>query len=62
MKKVKEGGQRLINRSFYIIVLGIKGKDIYGFKKSFRFNKNSECNIAYKKINEKQLKSFLIIE
>ncbi len=51
-----------INRSFYIIVLGIKGKDIYGFKKSFRFNKNSECNIAYKKINEKQLKSFLIIE
>lgn len=51
-----------VNRSFYIIALGIKGKDIYGFKKSVRVNKSGDFKIEYKKINEKQIKSILTIE
>ena len=48
-----------INRSFYIIAIGINGKDIYGYKKSVRFNKSGVFKIDYKKINETQLKSIL---
>jgi len=50
-----------INRSFYIIAVGIKGKGVYGYKKSVRFNKNQNFNILHKKINEKQIKSILTI-
>lgn len=50
-----------INRSFYIIAIGINGKDIYGFKKSFRFKKPKDLKIDYKKINEAQIKSILNI-
>ncbi len=51
-----------INRSFYIIAVGIKGKGIYGFKKSLRVNKSGDFKINYKKINESQIKSILTIE
>lgn len=50
-----------IDRSFYIISIGIKGKDIYAFKKSVRFNKSVDFKIEYKKVNEEQLKSILMI-
>ncbi len=50
-----------INRSFYIIVIGIKGKDIYGFKKLVRFEGNKNFKIEYRKIEESQLKSLLTI-
>lgn len=48
-----------VNRSFYIIAIGINGKDIYGYKKSIHFNKNGEFYIDLKKINETQIKSML---
>ncbi len=51
-----------INRSFYVIAIGIKGKDIYGFKKSVRFSKSSDFKIDFKKINESQIKSILTLE
>ena len=51
-----------INRSFYIIAIGIKGKDIYGFKKSVRFNKEGSLKINFRKINESQIKSVLTLD
>lgn len=49
------------NKSFYVISIGIKGKEIYGYKKSVRFNSGGELKINYKKINENQLKSILTL-
>ncbi|WP_346881970.1 hypothetical protein [uncultured Algibacter sp.] len=49
------------NRSFYIIAIGIKGKEMYGYKKSVRFNANQKFRIDYKKITETQIKSILTI-
>ncbi|WP_303316449.1 energy transducer TonB [Flavivirga abyssicola] len=51
-----------INRSFYVIAIGIKGKDIYGFKKSVRFSKSDSFKIDFKKINKSQIKSILTLE
>lgn len=51
-----------INRSFYIIAIGIKGKDIYSYKKSVRFSESQDFNISYKKVNESQIKSIMTIE
>ncbi len=51
-----------VNRSFYILAVGIKGKDIYGFKKSVRFDKKDDLEINFKKIKESQIKSILTIE
>ncbi|WP_055436407.1 hypothetical protein [Lacinutrix algicola] len=50
-----------INRSFYIISIGIRNNEIYGFKKSMRFNKDSNYQIEFKKINESQIKSILTL-
>ncbi len=50
-----------INRSFYILSIGIKGKDIYGFKKSVRFNKSGSFKVDYRKINESQIKEMLTL-
>lgn len=46
-----------VGRSFYIIAIGINGKDMYGYKKSVRFEKNGEFNIEFKRINENKIKS-----
>ncbi len=51
-----------VNRGFYIIALGIKGKDIYGFKRSVRVNKSGNLKVDYKKINESQIRSMLTLE
>lgn len=51
-----------VNRSFKIIALGIKGKDIYGFKKSFKFRKEGDLQIDFKKINESKIRAFLNLE
>ncbi len=51
-----------VNRSFQIIAFGVKGKDIYGFKKSVRFSKNGNLKVDYKKIDESQIKSILVID
>ena len=50
-----------INRSFKIITIGIKNKDIYGYKKSIRLVKKGKLDVHYKKINDNQLKTFLKI-
>ncbi len=51
-----------VNRSFYIIALGIKGNDIYGFKRSVRVDKSGDLKVDYKKINESQIRSMLTLE
>lgn len=51
-----------VNRSFYIIAIGVKGDTFYGFKKSFRCNKSKDLKINYKKINENEIKSILTLE
>lgn len=51
-----------LDRSFYIIAIGIKGKDIYGFKKSVRFNKQGNLRVDYKRINKSQIKSILTLD
>lgn len=51
-----------INRSFYIIAIGIKGKDVYGFKKSDRFSKKGNLKVDYKQVNESQIRGLLTID
>lgn len=50
-----------INRSFYIMSIGIEGEEIYGFKRSILFKKNSNYQIEYKKIKKSQIKSILTL-
>ncbi|MDO5971950.1 energy transducer TonB [Flavivirga aquimarina] len=50
-----------VNRSFYIVAIGIKGKHIYGFKKSVRFSENGTLKVDFKKINESQIRSILTL-
>ncbi|GGD18036.1 energy transducer TonB [Hyunsoonleella pacifica] len=51
-----------VNRSFHLIGIAQKGKTIYGYKKEVRFDKNGSFQINYKKIEESQIKSLLIID
>jgi hypothetical protein len=48
-----------INRSFYIISLGLKDDTFYAYKKYARFKENGKHVIKYKKIKRSQLKSIL---
>ncbi|GAB1855327.1 hypothetical protein MHTCC0001_01600 [Flavobacteriaceae bacterium MHTCC 0001] len=50
-----------VNRSFYLLAIAQKDDNIYGFKKSVRFNEDSNFKIDYKKINQSQIKSILTL-
>ncbi len=50
-----------VDRAFYIIAIGAKGKEIYGFKRSVRFSKNGTLDVDFKRIQGSQIKTFLTL-